>query len=92
MNTQQAHEGQSAIRQERGDGTSSAELVAVVSVLVFVAIAAASVLIATPQSFQAAASPQPAIENKTVNEPPERPFHERYPARPSGEHVDAPTF
>jgi hypothetical protein len=92
MNTERARQTNSGTQQETRDGTSSPELVAVVTVLVFVVIAAASVLIATPQSFQAAASAQPIVQNATVNEPPERPFHERYPVRPSGDSIDAPTF
>ena len=92
MNTERARETDRGTQQEAYDRTSSPELVAVVTVLIFVVIAAASVLIATPQSFQAVASPQPVVQNEHVNEPPERPFHERYPVRPSGDPVDAPTF
>jgi len=92
MNTERARETNSGTQQEARERTSSPELVAVVTVLMFVVIAAASVLIATPQSFQAAASAQPVVHNTNANDPPERPFHERYPVRPSGDPVDAPTF
>ena len=72
--------------------TGAAELIATLTVLAFVAIAATMLIFMTPQSFQAAASPSPIIENAMANEPPERPFHERYPVQPSGAQTDAPTF
>ena len=92
MDTQTVRATNSDIQQEARSGTSSAELAAVVAVLTFVAVAAASILIATPQTFQAAASAQPVVQQSTVTELPERPFHERYPIRPSGDAVDTPTF
>ena len=91
MNTDTSHESDTDQHDSTARG-SSVELVATISVLAFVAITAASLLIATPQSFQAAASAQPTVETATVNEPAERPFHERYRVQPGAESVDAPTF
>ena len=91
MKTERPHERetQETASVERG---ASAELVAAVTVLVFVVITAGSVILATPQSFQSLETSQRIIESAIPKEAPERPYHERHPIQPGGAQIDAPTF
>jgi hypothetical protein len=92
MNTQQPQGTENTEHAAALHVGGSAELVATLTVLAFVAIAAASLIFVTPQSFEASAGPQPIVDNVMASEPPEKPFHERHPVQPSGAQTDAPTF
>jgi hypothetical protein len=74
---------------------SVVELVAVLTVLVFILCAAAALLLATPQSANPDLRSGGGVVNTAGAAPPppaERPFHERYPVNAAGESVDPPTF
>jgi hypothetical protein len=74
-------------------GTTLVELIAVLTVLVFVLGAAAALLLVTPHSADPAPRANPAVVSQAeAATPPERPFHERYPVNATGEPVDPPTF
>jgi hypothetical protein len=92
MNTERAQQTHDTDPPASLDRTGSAELIATFAVLAFVALTAASLFLTTPQSSQASASPQPITDSIGANEPPERPFHERYPVQPGGAPIDPPTF
>ena len=67
------------------------ELVAVMTAMVFVACAAASLLLTTPSALQAHANAAPA-QVIQITQGSERTFHERYPVKATTESIDAPTF
>jgi hypothetical protein len=92
MNTERESEAASGSQNDASTGSNAVELAAVLSVLAFVAVTAISLLFATPQSFQASASPQRVLDSSSTSDVPERPFHERYQAKPATDSVDAPTF
>jgi hypothetical protein len=73
------------------DQGGSAELIATLTVLAFVALAAASLFMTSPEGLDAASS-RPLIESAMASEQPERPYHERYPVQAGGAQTDAPTF
>lgn len=73
-------------------GGNVVELVAVLSVLIFILCTAAALLLTTPQS----ADPEPrssgVVSTAGAAPPAERPFHERHPVNATGDSVDPPTF
>ena len=66
------------------------ELVAVITAMVFVACGAAALLLTTPTALQSVAHAAPT--EIIGNAPPDRPFHEMYPASANAQSIDAPTF
>ena len=92
MKTERPQELHEAQQSSAADRRASAELLATVTVLVFVAITAGSVIFAMPQGVRSSGASQPIIENATASETPERPYHERYPVQTGGAQIDAPTF
>lgn len=94
MNTQQPQGTPAAAQFESAADRSPTSVIATIAVLAFIAAAAGSVFLATPQSFESSPRPQALIDsaNAAPSEPPERPFHERYTSQPAGTPIDPPTF
>ena len=91
MDTDRSQQSQQSEEPAVLEQSGSAELIATLTVLAFVALAAASLFMTSPESLDAA-SHQPLIESAMVGEQPERPYHERYPVQAGGVQTDAPTF
>ncbi len=70
---------------------SAGEFITVIIVLIVAACTAVSLLLATPQSFEAAAR-SPTAATHAASETPDLPFHERHPVNAVGDQVDSPTF
>ena len=90
MKSQQNPEAANDQQPTTRSPSSAVEFIAVLTVLIFVVCTAASLLLATPASLQAAASTPPELANS--GKVPERPFHERYPVNAVADPVNPPTF
>jgi hypothetical protein len=91
MTIERSQESQSSHEPDLLEQSGSAELVATLTVLAFVALAAASLFMTSPESVDAARS-RPLTASAMTSEQPERPYQERYPVQPGGAQSDAAAF